>query len=277
MHTHRKTMPSTLKATLLSVALTLLSTAARAQITFYEDEGFRGRAFTATRAVADFSRLGFNDRASSVVVQSGRWEVCENSQYGGACVTLRQGSYANLGDMGLNDALSSTRPASGRRGANERAPDAPDPQGEPDYAWRRRPGEAVYSVPVSWVHEVMGAASQRCWIERQPGEARSDVNPGRALLGAVLGGVIGHQIGGGTGRDLATAGGAVAGAVIGARSGGNSDGGGTQDVRRCEQNPGSAPAYWEVGYSFRGVQHQVQLASAPGASISVNASGEPRQ
>jgi uncharacterized protein YcfJ len=261
------------KATLL--ALSLLGGAAHAQITFYENEGFRGRAFTADRAVADFSSQGFNDRASSVVVQSGRWEVCENSRYGGACVTLRPGSYASLGGMGLNDALSSTRPAGQRRAGYEQAPDAPPPQREPDYAWRRRPGEAVYTVPVSWVREVQGTPNERCWIERQPAGPGSDINPGRALLGAVLGGVIGHQIGGGTGRDLATAGGAVAGAVIGGKSGGGE--GGMQDVRRCDQPTASTPAYWSVGYDFRGVQHQVQMASAPGRTITVNAAGEPRQ
>jgi uncharacterized protein YcfJ len=279
MNTTHKTPLGAALALIGLAALGSLPTAAHAQITFYEDEGFRGRAFTANRAVSDFTRLGFNDRASSVVVQGGRWEVCENSQHGGACVTLRPGSYASLGNMGLNDALSSTRPAGQRRASNEMAPDAPPPMAEPDYAWRRRPSEAVYKVPVSWVHEVMGPPNERCWVERQATAPRDEINPGRALLGAVLGGVIGHQIGGGTGRDLATAGGAVAGAVIGANSGrgegGNRNEG--QDVRRCDRSPGTEPAYWDVGYTFRGVDHQVQLANPPGPSITVNGQGEPRQ
>jgi uncharacterized protein YcfJ len=70
-------------------------------------------------------------------------------------------------------------------------------------------------------------------------------------------------------------GGAVAGGVIGAKSGGNDDS--TQNVRRCANTPNATPAYWDVGYTFRGVQHQVQMASAPGATISVNGNGEPRQ
>src|SRR5688572_1728227 len=41
-----------------------------AQVVFYEREGFDGRSFTAQRQINDFSRHGFNDRASSVVVMS---------------------------------------------------------------------------------------------------------------------------------------------------------------------------------------------------------------
>ncbi len=258
--------------TLLAVAASLLSCSAWAQITFYENDGFRGRAFTTSKAVGNFNSVGFNDRASSVVVDSGRWEVCENSNFGGACVLLRKGSYASLGDMGLNDQLSSTRPSDRRRAS---APDAPEPMREPDYAWRRRANEAVFSVPVTSVRAVMGAASERCWVEREQVRGDNEPNKGRALLGAVLGGVIGHQIGGGTGKDLATVGGAVAGGVIGAKSGNNDDS--TRDVRRCAATPNTTPAYWDVSYTFRGVQHHVQMASAPGASINVNRDGEPRQ
>jgi uncharacterized protein YcfJ len=267
-----KTPNTAVNKTLVALAASLLTCSAFAQITFYQDDGFRGRAFTTNKAVRNFGSVGFNDRASSVVVDSGRWEVCENSNFGGACVVLRKGSYASLGGMGLNDQLSSTRPSDARRAS---APDAPEPMREPDYAWRRRANEAVFSAPVTSVHAVMGAPSERCWVEREQVRGNNEPNAGRALLGAVLGGVIGHQIGGGTGKDLATVGGAVAGGVIGAKSGGNDDT--TRDVRRCANTPNATPAYWDVSYSFRGVQHQVQMASAPGATISVNRNGEPRQ
>ena len=258
--------------TLIALAASLLSCSAWAQITFDEHDGFRGRAFTTNKAVRDFSSFGFNDRASSVVVENGRWEVCENSDFGGACVVLQRGSYASLGGMGLNDELSSTRPSDPRRA---HAPNAPEPMREPDYAWRRRANERIFEAPVTSARAVMGAPNERCWIEREQVRGRDEPNAGRALLGAVLGGVIGHQIGGGTGKDIATVGGAVAGGVIGARSGGNEDS--TRDVRRCAATPNATPAYWDVSYTFRGVQHQVQLASAPGATITVNRDGEPRQ
>jgi uncharacterized protein YcfJ len=264
----------TLNKTLIAVAAGLLTCSAWAQITFYENDGFRGRAFTTSKPVRNFSTFGFNDRASSVVVESGRWDVCENSNFGGACVVLRRGSYASLGDMGLNDQLSSTRPSNIR---NANAPDAPAPMREPDYAWRRRANEAIFSAPVTSARAVMGAPNERCWVEREQVSSSNEPNAGRALLGAVLGGVIGHQIGGGTGKDLATVGGAVAGGVLGARSGNGGSEDGTRDVRRCAATPNAAPAYWDVGYSFRGVQHQVQMASAPGATVTVNRDGEPRQ
>jgi uncharacterized protein YcfJ len=264
----------TLHKTVVAAAAALLTCSAWAQITFYENDGFRGRAFTTSRQVRNFGSAGFNDRASSVVVEKGRWDVCENSNFGGSCVVLRPGSYASLGGMGLNDRLSSARPSDLRRTS---APEAPEPQRDPDYAWRRRANEPVFSAPVTSVRAVMGAANERCWVEREQVSSGNEQNAGRALLGAVLGGVIGHQIGGGTGKDLATVGGAVAGGVIGARSGNGGNEDSTRDVRRCAITPNAAPAYWDVSYTFRGVQHQVQMASAPGTSISVNRNGEPRQ
>ena len=76
----------------LGVSALLLTAQAMAQITFYEGEGFRGRAFTTNRQVGNFERYGFNDRASSVIVDRGRWEVCDDSRFEGRCVVLRRGS-----------------------------------------------------------------------------------------------------------------------------------------------------------------------------------------
>ena len=244
------------------------------QITFYEHDGYRGRTFTTTQPAQDFRSAGFNDRASSAVVQGGRWEVCSDAGYGGSCVVLRPGSYPSLSGMGLNDQLSSARPSEQRRAD---APDSPDPAATPNYLYRRRANEQVFEVPVTSVRAVVGAPTERCWIEQQQATSPSGNQTGRALLGAVIGGVIGHQIGGGTGRDIATAGGAVTGAVIGARSGRDDNAGPTQDVRRCTSVPSTVPTYWDVGYSFRGVAHQTQMTQAPGQMISVNRFGEPRQ
>lgn len=242
---------------------------ASAQITFYEGEGFRGQAFTTTEAVRNFKQVGFNDRASSVVVDSGRWEVCVDSEFRGNCVLLRQGSYTSLKGMGLDDALSSARPSTSQRvGLAE----APDPLPQPDYAWRRRANENVFEAPISNSRAVVGAPTERCWIERE--QVRSEPSVGRGVLGAVLGGVIGHQVGGGTGRDIATVGGAVAGAAIGANSGRERS---EQDVRRCTTTPSDKVSYWDVTYDFRGVEHHAQMSQQPGRTIRVNAAGEPRQ
>jgi uncharacterized protein YcfJ len=268
-------MTSTLKFTLGACALAL-ATHAAAQITVYEGEGYRGRAFTTTTRVVDFRQMGFNDRASSMVVARGRWEVCEDIGYAGRCAVLRRGSYDSLRGMGLNDRVSSMRPVAQRaRYDNE----APPPLPAPDYAYRRRPNERTYEVPVTAVRAVVGPPEQRCWVERQQvtEPRRSQPNVGGAILGGIIGGILGHQVGGGTGRDIATAGGAVAGVAIGANVGRGGSTTTERDVQRCETVASGPPEYWDVSYSYRGRVHHVQMSEAPGPTIIVNRDGEPRQ
>jgi len=253
----------------LAASALVLTTQAMAQITFYEGESYRGRAFTTSQQVRDFSRIGFNDRASSVVVASGRWEVCEDARYSGRCVMLRPGSYDSLRALGMENSISSVRPAESRRDYQNQ----PEPMASANYDYRRRANEQVFSAPVTSVHAVMGAATERCWIEPgQVSEQRANV-PG-AIAGALIGGVLGHQVGGGTGKDIATVGGAVAGGVIGSKVGDNYA---SRDVRRCENTTSGTPAYWDVSYRFRGTDHQIQMSAAPGSTIAVNSYGEPRQ
>lgn len=249
---------------------------AGAQVTFYEGEGFRGRAFTTATDVRNFARTGFNDRSSSVVVSSGRWEVCEDARFDGRCVLLRPGSYDSLRALGMENSISSVRRANSRRHYQ----DQPEPMAAANYDWRRRANEQVFTTPVTYVRAVVGTTpEQRCWVERQQVSepARGDRNVGGAVVGALVGGVLGHQVGGGTGKDLATVGGAVAGGVIGSNVGRDNAYASTRDVRRCENTTAGTPAYWDVGYRFRGTDHQVQMSSAPGTTIAVNSYGEPRQ
>ena len=84
------------------------------QITFYERRDFRGRSFTAGEPVGSFERYGFNDRASSAVIAGGSWEVCDDRGFRGNCAVLRPGRYASLQAMGLNNSISSARPAAVR-------------------------------------------------------------------------------------------------------------------------------------------------------------------
>ena len=60
----------------ISALLLTLSAQALAQITLYEAEGWRGRTFSTTHEVRDLFRFGFNDRAASVIVEGGQWELC---------------------------------------------------------------------------------------------------------------------------------------------------------------------------------------------------------
>ena len=256
--------------TALAASALLVAAQAAAQITFYEGEGFRGRTFTANSQVNNFQRVGFNDRATSVVVTNGRWEVCDNANFGGNCVVLRRGSYDSLNGLGMSNRISSVRRVNRQ---DNYANEAPTPLPEPTYEYYRRPNERVTNAVVTSVRAVVGPPEQRCWVERQ--QVNTDANIGGAIIGGILGGVLGHQVGGGRGRDIATAGGAIAGAAIGHNQGGGS----TYDsnVRRCETTASTTPAYWDVTYNYRGVEHRVQMSSPPGRTIAVNMNGEPRQ
>ena len=263
-----------LKSALGASAL-VLSAPALAQITFYENEGFRGRAFTTDKQVWNFERDGFNDRASSVVVDRGRWEVCEDARFEGRCVVLRQGSYDSLRGLGMDNRISSMRPVASRGNYHN---EAPAPLAAPTYDYRRRPNERVFEAQITSVRAVVGPPEQRCWVEREQVNEprRGDPNVGGAVVGAILGGVLGHQVGSGRGNDAATVGGAVIGGAIGANAGRDSGGGYAHDVRRCENVSSNTPAYWDVTYNYRGMEHRVQMSTPPGATIAVNEHGEPR-
>jgi uncharacterized protein YcfJ len=138
--------------------------------------------------------------------------------------------------------------------------------------YHRRGNERIYEVPVTDVRAIVGPPEQRCWVER--GEFHGSPNVPGAIAGAVIGGVLGHQIGGGHGQDVATAGGAVAGAAIGANVGRDEGYGNVQHCADVSQY--DRPDYWDVTYEFRGRVHHVQMSSPPGATIMVNADGEPR-
>ena len=260
---------------LIGASALMLGTSAMAQVTFYEGEGFRGRAFSTNRQLQDFSRSGFNDRASSVIVDRGRWEVCEDSRFRGRCVVLRQGSYDSLSRMGIDNRLTSVRPVNNRRRYQN---ESPEPLATPNYEYRRRPDERVYDAEVSSVRAVMGQSEQRCWVEReQVDNGRGGPSVAGGVIGGIIGGVLGHQIGRGAGNDVATIGGAVAGAAIGANAGRDRNSGYDRDVRRCETVQDGTPAYWEVNYEFRNVEHRIQMSAPPGRTIRVNRDGEPRQ
>lgn len=258
--------------------LSCLPGLAWAQLTAYEREDFGGSSFVSRRAVPDLRLQNFNDRASSVVVASDRWEVCEDLRFSGRCVVLRPGKYASLAAMGLNNEISSLR----RLDARARVDDdryAPEPLIVRDFGRQRE--ERLFEADVTSVRAVLGPPQQRCWMEReQVSEDKREANVPGALAGALIGGILGHQIGGGTGRDIATVGGVVAGAAIGSKTG--RDAGAPQissrDVQRCRNLPADAdrPAYWDVSYQFRGRQHRVQMTTPPGDTITVNRNGEPR-
>jgi len=97
-----------LKTTLGAVALAC-SGLAMADVTFYEYDNYGGRMVTVHDPIDNFRNVGFNDRASSVVVSGRPWEVCDDAGFRGHCFILRPGNYPSLSAMGLNDRISSAR------------------------------------------------------------------------------------------------------------------------------------------------------------------------
>ena len=258
----------------LALVASLLAPLATAQVTLYEGEGFNGLTFAVNTPLYNLDNYGFNDRASSIIVDHGSWQVCEDSEFRGRCMVLRPGQYSSLGAMGMNKRISSLRRV-------QNSPNyvyaPPPPPAAPMYPYYPRHGEQMFTADVVAVRAVMGPPEQRCWVERTQVAAPSQPNIAGAIIGGVLGGVLGHQVGGGRGNDVATAVGAVAGTAIGANANRGSGQSYTQDVQRCSTVPGTGTvSYWDVTYVFRGATHRAQLAYAPGATINVNGRGEPR-
>ncbi|MEO7058018.1 MAG: beta/gamma crystallin-related protein [Caldimonas sp.] len=82
--------------------------ASAAEITLYEHANFAGSQLTLRGYTSDIARTGFNDRASSIVVASGRWELCTEAEFKGTCAVFTRGEYPVI-DSRLNDRISSAR------------------------------------------------------------------------------------------------------------------------------------------------------------------------
>jgi len=105
-------IPTALGRGLLLAATSMGATGAMADIRLYEHASFGGAHVTLRNSAADMSGTGFNDKTSSIVVTSGRWEVCTNSNFRGTCTVLTRGEYPSL-QSNLNDRISSVRETSG--------------------------------------------------------------------------------------------------------------------------------------------------------------------
>jgi hypothetical protein len=99
-----------------AVLATFAQTAFAGEITLFTDRDFRGARVTIARDAYDLADAGFNDRASSMVVRSGVWQVCEHKDFGGYCAEFGPGEYRELPNF--NDRISSAREVSRGRGAD---------------------------------------------------------------------------------------------------------------------------------------------------------------
>ena len=80
----------------------------RRGIVLYDDPYFRGNSLPMRDASENLRFQSFHDRAESVRVLSGRWELCAEPRYRRCQVVDRD--VANLSSLGLNKKLSSVRP-----------------------------------------------------------------------------------------------------------------------------------------------------------------------
>lgn len=83
----------------------------RGDLVLHEHADFGGRRLGLDRAVRDLGDRGFNDTASALAIRSGRWELCRHADFGGDCRVYGPGRHRL--DGGMNDEVSSVRPAGG--------------------------------------------------------------------------------------------------------------------------------------------------------------------
>jgi hypothetical protein len=83
--------------------------AAAQEITLFQGDNFNGPRYSANSSVTNLADVGFNDRASSVTIRGGSWQLCSDAFFRGQCVTLNPGNYPSLAAMGLNHSVSSLR------------------------------------------------------------------------------------------------------------------------------------------------------------------------
>jgi hypothetical protein len=92
----------------------LFSTAAAVagEITLFEYADFGGRRVTLRGTLSNFDPSGFNDRAASMVIRDGFWELCTDAFFRGRCATFGPGEYRSL-QPSLTGTISSAREVGG--------------------------------------------------------------------------------------------------------------------------------------------------------------------
>ena len=96
--------------------------AAAQEIVLYDMQGYGGQSVRITGDTRNLTSMRFNDRASSLRIVSGTWEICVHENYGGECIIYNNDER----DLGrFSNQFTSLRPAApgleggrgGRRGS----------------------------------------------------------------------------------------------------------------------------------------------------------------
>lgn len=104
-----------------AVLATFTHAAFAGELTLFSDSNFRGQRVTIDRDAPSLGDVNFNDRASSAVIRSGTWLLCEHANFGGRCEEFGPGEYREL--SGFNDSISSARQIDRDRGGRGRGRD----------------------------------------------------------------------------------------------------------------------------------------------------------
>lgn len=105
-------------------ALTLPAQSEKYGIVLYDEPLFRGRSVSVKDSIENLRSVRFHDRAESVRVVSGAWELCSEPRYR-KCQTVSR-DIAHLSTLGLNKKLSSVRPTAWSEGGGGYSPAYPE-------------------------------------------------------------------------------------------------------------------------------------------------------
>lgn len=78
-------------------------------IVLYEHAGFEGRSVRIDGEAPDLRWINFNDLTSSMRIEGGRWEVCLEPDFDGACQVLDE-DRPDMSAWAFNDRITSVRP-----------------------------------------------------------------------------------------------------------------------------------------------------------------------
>jgi hypothetical protein len=95
-----------------AVVASVCAVANAAEITLFEFPDFGDRRITLLGSVPNFDPGGFNDRAESMLVRAGYWELCSDAYFRDRWATFGPGEYRGL-QPSLVDAISSAREVAG--------------------------------------------------------------------------------------------------------------------------------------------------------------------
>jgi len=122
-----------------TLALLASSSVFAGEITLFEGPDFQGRRMHIRETVWNLGRTDFNDRAASIIVREGVWEVCSDAQFNGRCTRLQPGNYPNLQGT-LDRSISSVREIVYTAPAPPPVYVAPGPGGQPRAVLYSGPG-----------------------------------------------------------------------------------------------------------------------------------------